>query len=160
MIRAVRPEDGASIAAIYNDYILHSVITFDTEPIRVGAMQSFISRVVEQYPFFVYEEGSVVQGYCYAHLWKSKPAYAQTWETTLYLSPAVQGKGIGTRLLERLVAESRSKGCKALIACITEGNTASEALHRKLGFKQVSHFEKVGFKGGRLLDVVDYELVL
>ena len=48
----------------------------------------------------------------------------------------------------------------ALIACITEGNEASYSLHEKLGFRKVSHFEKVGLKFGRWLDVVDYELII
>ena len=30
----------------------------------------------------------------------------------------------------------------------------------KLGFRKVSHFEKVGLKFGRWLDVVDYELII
>lgn len=47
-----------------------------------------------------------------------------------------------------------------LIACITEGNENSFRLHRKLGFKQVSHFKKVGMKFNRFLDVIDYELIL
>jgi len=53
-----------------------------------------------------------------------------------------------------------SEGYHALIACITEGNDASNSLHLGLGFKQVSHFEKVGMKFGRWLDVLDFELLL
>ena len=62
--------------------------------------------------------------------------------------------------MERLIEECRREGYRALIACITEGNAASDALHLRLGFKQVSHFERVGLKFGRWLDVVDYELLL
>ena len=51
-------------------------------------------------------------------------------------------------------------GYRALIACVTEGNVVSDALHLRLGFKKVSHFKKVGLKFGRWLDVVDYELLL
>lgn len=160
MIRKVVPADAADIAAIYNEYILHSVITFDTTPVSVAEMRSLILGISTHYPYFVYEENGVVKGYCYAHIWKDKDAYRHTLETTLYLAPDIQRKGWGTRLMLRLIDACRSIGCKALIACITEGNTASEILHRKLGFKKVSHFEKVGFKFNRLLDVVDYELVL
>lgn len=81
-------------------------------------------------------------------------------ETTVYLSPAVVGRGIGTLLMKNLIEECRLSEYKALIACITEGNSESMALHKKLGFKQVSFFEKVGFKFGRWLNVIDYELLL
>ena len=101
-----------------------------------------------------------VVGYCYAHAWKEKAAYKYTLETTVYLSPGYKGKGIGRQLMERLIEECRVGGYHALIACITEGNEASCSLHEKLGFRKVSHFEKVGLKFGRWLDVVDYELII
>ena len=47
-----------------------------------------------------------------------------------------------------------------LIACITEGNEASYALHEKLGFEKVSYFREVGRKFGKWLGIVDYELIL
>jgi len=101
-----------------------------------------------------------VAGYCYAHGWKTKAAYRYTLETTVYLSPDYFGRGIGKRLMRELIEACRRNGYRALIACITAGNEASIALHTGLGFKQVSHFEQVGRKFGRWLDVVDYELLL
>ena len=47
-----------------------------------------------------------------------------------------------------------------MIACITEGNEASYALHKKLGFEKVSYFREVGRKFGKWLGIVDYELIL
>lgn len=160
MIRTVCPEDAKAIAAIYNVYVIHTTITFDTEPVSAEAMRQFVADISTAYPFLIYEENGAVKGFCYAHLWKNKAAYRHTWETTIYLAPDVQGRGIGTQLMKRLAGESKTYGCKALIACITEGNTVSEALHLKLGFRKVSHFEKVGIKFGRSLDVADYELLL
>ena len=58
------------------------------------------------------------------------------------------------------IEECRNKNYRALIACITDDNIASKSLHIGLGFKQVSHFKKVGLKFDRWLDVVDYELLL
>ena len=71
-----------------------------------------------------------------------------------------RGAGIGRKLTEKLVDECRKRGYRALIACITDGNQASIKLHEKLGFKKVSHFEKVGIKFGGELDVIDLELRL
>lgn len=47
-----------------------------------------------------------------------------------------------------------------MIACITGSNIGSIEFHRRLGFRQVSFFEKVGFKLNQILDVADYELLL
>lgn len=160
MIRKVSPRDAQAIADIYNEYVVRSVATFDTEPLRVEEMEARISGISASYPYLVYVDQEEVVGYCYAHTWKEKAAYKYTLETTVYVSPAYKGKGIGRRLMERLIKECRADGCHALIACITEGNEASCSLHEKLGFKKVSHFVKVGMKFGRWLDVVDYELII
>lgn len=123
-------------------------------------MRNRIAGIAVRFPYFVYEEEGKVVGYCYAHLWKERAAYRHTLETTVYLAPGYEGKGIGRELMERLIEECRRDGYRALIACVTEGNVVSDALHLRLGFKKVSHFKKVGLKFGRWLDVVDYELLL
>lgn len=160
MIRPVKLQDAKAITDIYNEYILHSVATFDTEPLEEEEMRSRLGNISEHFPYFVYETDNKVVGYCYAHGWKERTAYRYTLETTVYISPAHTGKGIGKQLMQQLIKACREGGYHALIACITEGNEASNRLHEKLGFKQVSHFRQVGLKYGRRLDVVDYELIL
>ena len=160
MIRQVELQDAKAITNIYNEYVLQSVATFDTEPVLEEEMRTRIAEISSRFPYFVYEENQEITGYCYAHTWKEKAAYKYTLETTVYLSPRYKGKGIGRQLMERLIEECRAGGYHALIACITEGNEASYSLHEKLGFRKVSHFEKVGLKFGRWLDVVDYELII
>lgn len=152
--------DAKAIVDIYNEYVVNSVATFETEPLRVEEMEGRIAGISASYPYLVYVDQDEVVEYCYAHTWKEKAAYKYTLETTVYLSPRYKGKGIGRQLMERLIEECRAGGYYALIACITEGNEASYSLHEKLGFRKVSHFEKVGLKFGRWLDVVDYELII
>ena len=148
LIRSVELRDVDAITDIYNGYVTGGSATFETEPVGTAEMRSRIAGISARFPYLVCEEGGRVAGYCYAHGWKTKAAYRYTLETTVYLSPDYLGRGIGKRLM------------RALIACITAGNEASIALHTGLGFKQVSHFEQVGRKFGRWLDVVDYELLL
>ena len=144
MIRQVELQDAKAITNIYNEYVLHSVATFDTEPVQEEEMRARIAEISSRFPYFVYEEDKEITGYCYAHTWKERSAYRYTLETTVYLSPGHTGKGIGMLLMQRLIEACRENGYRALIACITEGNEASNILHERLGFKQVSHFTKVG----------------
>jgi phosphinothricin acetyltransferase len=123
-------------------------------------MHERIKGIAEGFPYFVDMEDGEMAGYCYAHPWKERAAYQYTLETTVYISPKYQHRGIGSKLMKRLIAECRSQGFHSLIACITAGNKASNALHEKLGFRQVSEFKEVGMKFDRWLDVVDYELIL
>lgn len=93
-------------------------------------------------------------------LGKNGPHINILWKRLFICPPEYSGKGIGKQLMQRLIGECRKEGYHALIACITAGNEISNSLHLQLGFKPVSHFEKVGMKFGRWLDVFDYELLL
>lgn len=159
MIRYATEADGAEIAEIYNYYVAHTTASFDFDAVDAADM---VAKMKSCRPAFLVEVGNDgrVEGYCYAHLWKSRPAYAHTLETSVYVRPDCRHKWIGMRLMGRLIAECRQDGVGVLIACITDDNEASVALHGKLGFEQVSHFKGVGRKFGRILGVVDMELVL
>ena len=160
MIRSVKSEDAAAIAAIYNHYVLETTISFEVEPLSAEKMRVRIAQMAAEFPYLVWEEAGLVLGYACAHRWKERAAYAGTWEVTIYLHPQSCGQGIGSLLLERLIDDCRRAGCRSLIACITGENAASRAFHQRFGFRQVSEFSRVGMKFGRLLDVVDYQLEL
>lgn len=160
MIREVRPGDAVAITAIYNEYVLESTATFDTETQTETGMRERLAAISARFPCFVYEEAGQVAGYCYAHEWKKKAAYAHTLETTVYVKRGYTGRSIGRKLTEHLIEACREQGFGVLIACITAENTASIRLHERLGFRRVSYFEAVGRKFGRLLDVTDYALYL
>ena len=160
MIREVRPDDAAQIAEIYNRYILETTISFETQPLSAEDMRIRIEEISSYFPYFVAENNGKLTGYCYAHPWKERAAYCKTLETTIYLASEAKGRGLGSRLMTQLIKECRNRGYHALIACITAENEESCQFHERLGFKKVSHFEQVGQKFGRWLDVADYELIL
>ncbi len=161
-IRRIDPQqDAPAIAGIYSPFVLSTDITFEVVPHTVGEMARRLTAYTSVVPGFVMEDDDgTVAAYCYAHPWKSFPAYSTTLETTIYVAPSYARRGIGRALMERLIDCCRQAGAVSLIACITEGNRASTELHEALGFTRVSHFRSVGRKAGRLLDVVDYQLLL
>lgn len=161
MIRRVIPStDAATITRIYNRYICETTVSFETEPLSVEQMQKRIEDIASKYPYFVYEKDGVVIGYAYVHNWKERAAYQKTVEATIYLDFNCKREGVGTKLATKIIQASREMGFHAIIACITEENRESLEFHKKMGFKKVSHFLKVGEKFGRQLDVVDMELQL
>ena len=160
MIRPVRPEDADGIATIYNEYVKHTTVSFETAPVTPDEMRRRIEYYAAHFPYLVDEEAGVIRGYCYAHAWKEREAYRFTWETTVYLSKQYCRMGIGKKLMQELIKHCKSAGCHALVACITGNNTASCEFHRSLGFTPCSRFPEVGYKFGKWLDVVDYLLLL
>lgn len=160
MIRPVKPSDIKAITEIYNHYILNSVASFETETLSYETMKKRIIEISSNFPYYVCEINGDIAGYCYAHPWKERAAYKYTLETTIYIAPYHLHKGIGYRLMKELINSCKEQGFHSLIACITGNNNASIALHEKLEFKKVSHFEQVGYKHNQILDVVDYQLLL
>jgi phosphinothricin acetyltransferase len=71
-----------------------------------------------------------------------------------------RGAGLGKLLLEELIRVAREQGKHALIAAIDADNSASIAIHVKRGFSLVGTLPEVGFKFGRWLNLVFYQLTL
>lgn len=160
MIRPVTLQDAPAITSIYNEYVEHSVVTFETLPISEETMRSRIAEIQQSYPYLVYEAEGQVIAYSYVHAWKTRKAYEHTAETTIFVHPDHKQKGIGAELVRHLIEECRQRHFHILIACITTSNTASIILHQKLGFQKVAHYHEVGWKFDQWLDVADYQLTL
>lgn len=94
-----------------------------------------------------------VVGFAVASPWHPYDGYARTVEDSIYLSPAVQGHGLGSRLLAALIEASRAAGDRTMIALIEAGNMASVHLHERYGFDIVGTVPQAGEKLGRLLDL-------
>ena len=70
MIRKVNLRDAKAIVDIYNEYVVNSVATFETEPLRVEEMEGSIAGISASFPYlvYVYQDECVV--YSYAHALK------------------------------------------------------------------------------------------
>ncbi|MBK3515956.1 arsinothricin resistance N-acetyltransferase ArsN1 family B [Carboxylicivirga marina] len=160
MIRQINPTDAEAVVAIYNHYIIHSIATFELEPIDAQTMQQRIASIGDKYPYLVYEENNQILGYAYASEWKGRKAYSRTVETSVYLHSEAKGKGIGTKLYTQLIEELKSMNMHALIGGISLPNEASVALHEKFGFEKIGQFKEVGRKFDKWIDVGYWELVI
>jgi L-amino acid N-acyltransferase YncA len=154
-IRPVRPDDAASIAAIYTHHVLHGTATFDIDPPDAAFWCEKIASIAARgWPFLVAERDGVVAGYAYATQFRDRPAYAETCENSIYIAPDHLGRGIGSRLLPALVEAAGQAGFHQMIAVIGGGEVASVALHAKYGFVHAGRMIGVGRKFGLVLDTI------
>lgn len=160
MIRDVNIQDAKQIVDIYNYYVLNSIVTFDNIPFSEQDFKERIETISSQYPFIIFEEDHHILGYAYANMFRQKPAYRNTVETTIYLKHDVQGRLIGSTLYIELLKKLKEQNYHAIIGGLSLPNDASVRLHEKLGFKQVAHFKEVGFKFNKWVDVGFWELIL
>ena len=154
MIRPASHDDAQRIADLYNHYVLNSTITFEeaaVSPLEISSrLQTIESRGL---PWLVSEEDGVVMGFAYASTWKTRHAYRFTVEVTIYLAQDATSSGRGSDLYKSLFNKLRALPVHAAVACIALPNLHSVALHEKFGMKKVGHFNEVGFKFDRWLDV-------
>ncbi|MFT6334005.1 MAG: L-amino acid N-acyltransferase YncA [Saprospiraceae bacterium] len=160
MIRQAKISDASQIADIYNYYVLNTIITFEMLPISTAAMSEKIVNTMENYPWIVFEKNGEILGYAYVTEWKSRGAYKNSVESTVYLKPNQSGKGSGSALYVELISQLKKLNIHSIIGGIGQPNEASIALHEKLGFKKVAHFKEIGFKFDKWVDVAYWQLII
>ncbi|WP_036222698.1 GNAT family N-acetyltransferase [Maritalea myrionectae] len=74
----------------------------------------------------------------------ARPVYAGVGEISIYLDRAAQGRGIGKRLMRDIIDAAEAKGYWTLFGHIFPENTASIALHDKMGFDVIGRRRAIG----------------
>ncbi|AOW22005.1 GNAT family N-acetyltransferase [Urechidicola croceus] len=159
MIRKVKISDAKEIVDIYNYYVLNSIVTFDEKPFSKSDFEQKIKKISSDYPFIVFEENNEILGYAYANKWRQKPAYNNTLESTVYVKNGVHKKRIGTKLYTELLKQLKEQNYHVIIGGLSLPNDASIRLHENFGFKKVAHFNEVGLKFGKWIDVGFWQLI-
>jgi len=160
-VRAVRADDAAAIARIYNHYVTDTIVTFEEDPVSADEIAARIRAVqTASLPWVVADQGGEIVGYAYAGIWKPRRGYRIAVETTVYLDAGSGGRGIGSALYATLIADLTSIGIHTAMGGIALPNDASIKLHEKFGFKKVAHFKENGIKFGKLIDVAYWQLML
>lgn len=159
-VRAVIPGDASALVSIYNHYVRETIVTFEEAPVSAETFSRRIGDVLAcALPWIVALEEQTAVGYAYATPWKPRSGYRFSVEITVYVAHGYARLGIGSALYSHLFQLLEASGVHAVIGGIALPNDASVALHEKFGMRKVAHFEQVGFKFGRWIDVGYWERV-
>lgn len=160
-VRSADPDrDAAACAAIYAPSVEDNVTSFEERAPDAAELAARIAAVSRTHPWLVAEEGGAVLGYAYACPFQERPAYRWSASVSVYVAADHVGRGLGRALYEELFARLRRQGFQVACAGITLPNAASVALHERLGFVQVGHSPRVGWKHGAWRDVGWWQLEL
>ncbi|HVV98790.1 MAG TPA: GNAT family N-acetyltransferase [Planctomycetaceae bacterium] len=160
VIRRALESDVPAIRDIYNEAILTTTATFDTEPKSLADRLEWFRAHDDRHPVLVADCDGGVVGWSTLTPWSDRRAYDQTAETSFYVQSAFRGRGIGRLLKEATIAEARRLGYHTLLARVAEGSEASLHLNESVGFALVGTMKEVGEKFGRRLDVHILQLML
>jgi len=155
LIRPARESDAERIAEIYNDAVLNTTAIWNENTVdylnRITWMRA---RNDAGFPVIVaVDEADRVLGYASYGDWRPWDGYRHTVEHSVYVDKNARGSGAGTALMQELIRLASAQGKHVMVAGIESENSASIALHKKLGFREAGRVSEVGTKFGRWLDL-------
>jgi L-amino acid N-acyltransferase YncA len=158
-IRHATADDNPAIMEIYNEAVLNTAATFDTE-LRTSEKQlEWWNKHKQNHPVLVAEEDGKVIGWASLSPWSDRCAYDTTVEVSVYVNKDFRGQGTGSKLLELITIEGKGCGNHTVLSRITQGNESSIHIHEKAGYKSIGVMKEVGFKFGKFLDVTMMQIV-
>jgi phosphinothricin acetyltransferase len=159
-VRPATPQDAAAIARIYNEAVLTTAATFDTQEKSEEDRRQWLAKHDERHPVWVAEIDHEIAGWASLSEWSDRCAYSDTAENSIYVASSHRGKGVGRELMKDLVDAARSVKIHTIIARIAGESEVSIRLHEQFGFTKIGTMKEVGKKFGRLHDVHLYQVML
>jgi phosphinothricin acetyltransferase len=153
IIRKAELADLAAMTEIYNEAILTSTATFDTEPKTLEERLSWFQSHDNRHPILVAVADEQVVGWVSLSSWSERSGYADTAETSFYVRSGYRGQGIGRKLKQAILEEAQRLKFHTIIARVAGGSDVSLHLNESFGFVHIGTMKEVGRKFGRYLDV-------
>ena len=149
-IEDLRPGHWPEVARIYREGIETGHATFETE---VPTWERWDEAHLPEHRFVALSDGLVV-GWVAVTPVSDRCVYGGVVENSVYVAAAARGLGIGRLLLDHLIRSTEAAGVWTIQTGIFPENTASIALHERVGFETVGRRKRLGKLHGEWRDVL------
>lgn len=149
----VDPDDWPGVAEVFNYFVERSPAAYPDQPIA----PEYFARIhasAPRHPFLVVECDQGIVGFAYLSPYHPARTIRRTAMLTYFILPPWTGRGLGSILLERLIAVGREMGITNFLAHISSLNEGSVRFHRHHQFSECGRFRSVGRKMGKEFDIV------
>lgn len=150
-VAAMTAQHAAEVLAIYQAGIDEGQATFEE---RAPAWTAFDAAKLPAHRFVVVGAAGRVLGWTAVCAVSERRVYAGVVEHSVYVAPDARGRGVGTALLQALIASTEGAGIWTIQSGIFPENAASLALHQRCGFRAVGIRERIAEHRGVWRDVV------
>lgn len=151
LVRAMTSADAAEVMRIYQAGLDGGQASFET---TTPAWDVFDRDKLPDHRHVAVALDDTVVGWVVAAAVSARPVYAGVVEHSIYVDPAAHGRGVGTALLNALIASTEAAGIWTIQSGLFPENTASLRLHRRAGFRVVGVRERIGRYHRRWRDVL------
>jgi L-amino acid N-acyltransferase YncA len=154
-IRHAADKDRDELTDIFNHYIQKSHAAFFEKRVQPGFFKK-LQEIVYGNAFYVIEneDSRQVIGFGLLKQYHPSEVFSGVAEIGYFLKPEFTRRGLGTLMLQTLVADARKMKIKTLLASISSLNEESIHFHIKHGFFECGRFKDIGQKHGKSFDVV------
>jgi phosphinothricin acetyltransferase len=150
--------DAVALTRIYNQGIEDRVATFET---RLRTATEVAAWFDGRHPIVVVESGDGgVLAFAATSTYRPRECYAGIAEFSVYVAREARGRGAGRLAMEALIDAAERAGFWKLVSRIFPENTASLALMRAVGFREVGVYRQHARLDGVWRDVVIVERLL
>jgi L-amino acid N-acyltransferase YncA len=149
-IEFMQPADWPAVREVYGEGIVTGNATFETELPdweKWNSAHRHDCRLIAR-------EGEKALGWAALSPVSTRRVYSGVAEVSVYVAAAARGQGVGKSLLTALIQESEVNGIWTLQAGIFPENSASIALHKSCGFREVGARHRIGKLGETWRDVL------
>ncbi|MBQ6540701.1 MAG: N-acetyltransferase [Oscillospiraceae bacterium] len=162
IIRKAELRDLKELLEIYNYEVVNGTATFDAVP-QTGEerLRWFEEHNRENHPLYVADVDGVVAGYVSLSEFRTKSAYFETVELSIYVARDFRRQGVASVLMEFIIdLAKKDDTIHTIVSVITGGNDVSVRLHEKFGFNYCGSLVEVGHKHGQYIGVMYYQLMV
>jgi phosphinothricin acetyltransferase len=149
-LEKMKSADWNAVRAIYEEGIATGHATFETE---VPEWREWDKSHLRDCRLVAKAKEQVV-GWTALSPVSERCVYAGVAEVSIYITSSARGQGIGKTLLKALIDKSEKVGIWTLQAGVFPENTASIALHKACGFREIGYRSRIGQTGDVWRDVV------
>lgn len=139
MVREMDMKDWEQVKEIYLQGIEQGAATFNT---NIPSYEEWDNEHTDTCRL-VYADGEKVVGWAAFSPVSSCCVLKGCVEMSVYVDNDYQGRGIGTELVRQLLHEAKKHGYWSILSTVISINSASVALHKKCGFREIGYRERI-----------------
>ena len=143
-LREMKAADWPQVKIIYQKGLDLGYASFETQ---APAWEKWDSAHLEACRFVAESEEGIL-GWIALSKVSTREVYKGVAEVSIYIDPAQSGRGLGRKLMEKVIVESEKLGFWTLQSGIFPQNTVSIYLHEKMGFRKIGYRERVAKRDG------------
>ena len=153
MIRYMTSQDAETVLDIYRQGLATGEASFETE---TPSWQAWQAKYLD-FSRLVWEQKGIVLGWAALTPVSARDCYRGVCEISVYVDLDHQFRGIGSKLMIRLIEDSEDNGIWTLMSSIFPENGATRQMHLRQGFREVGIRQRIAQRNGVWRDTLILE---